>query len=76
LESYPVQDIKGSGVGWTSLPRLQQPALILVGDDDPIISPVNAKIMHWLVPRSQLHSYHGGHLDLATDAKKPAWTRS
>jgi len=52
LKSYPVQDIKGSGLGWTSLPRLQQPALILVVDDDPIISLVNTKIMHRLIPRS------------------------
>ena len=61
-----------SGIGWTSLPRLArlaQPTLILAGDDDPIIPLVNAKIMHRLIPRSELHVYHGGHLDLATDAE-------
>jgi poly(3-hydroxyalkanoate) depolymerase len=61
-----------SGIGWTSLPRLprlQQPTLILAGDDDPIIPLVNAKIMHRLIPRSELHIYHGGHLALATDAQ-------
>jgi poly(3-hydroxyalkanoate) depolymerase len=64
-----------SAIGWTSLPRLPrlaQPTLILAGDDDPIIPLVNAKIMHRLIPRSQLHIYHGGHLDLATDAKSLA----
>ena len=61
-----------SSIGWTSLPRLprlQQPTLILAGDDDPIIPLVNARIMHRLIPRSELHIYHGGHLDLATDAE-------
>src|ERR1035441_3992459 len=61
-----------SGIGWTSLPRLprlQQPTLILAGDDDPIIPLVNARIMHRLIPRSELHIYHGGHLDLAADAE-------
>jgi len=43
--------------------------LILAGDDDPIIPLVNARIMHRLIPRSELHIYHGGHLDLATDAE-------
>jgi poly(3-hydroxyalkanoate) depolymerase len=61
-----------STVGWTSLPRLPRlrpPTLILAGDDDPIIPLVNARIMHRLIPRSQLHVYHGGHLELAADAE-------
>ncbi|HEX5298640.1 MAG TPA: poly(3-hydroxyalkanoate) depolymerase [Streptosporangiaceae bacterium] len=60
-----------SGVGWTSLPRLgrlRPPTLILAGDDDPIIPLVNAKIMHRLIPDSQLHVYHGGHLELGLGA--------
>ncbi len=64
-----------SSVGWTSLPmlpRLQTPTLILAGDDDPIIPLINARIMHWLMPRSELHIYHGGHLELATDAERMA----
>jgi len=59
-----------AGVGWTSLPllpRLRPPTLILAGDDDPVVPLVNARIMHRLIPRSQLHVYHGGHLELATD---------
>jgi poly(3-hydroxyalkanoate) depolymerase len=61
-----------AGSGWTSLPflpRLRPPTLILAGDDDPIIPVVNAKIMHRLIPRSQLHIYRGGHLELAADAE-------
>ncbi len=58
-------------VGWTSLPLLpllRQPTLILAGDDDPIIPVINARIMHWLIPRSELTIYRGGHLDLITEA--------
>src|SRR3984957_4869115 len=58
-------------IGWTSLPllpRLRPPTLILAGDDDPIIPVVNGRIMRWLIPRSKLHIYHGGHLELAADS--------
>jgi poly(3-hydroxyalkanoate) depolymerase len=61
-----------ASAGWTSLPRLlrlRPPTLILAGDDDPIIPLVNARIMHRLIPRSELHIYHGGHLELAADAE-------
>jgi poly(3-hydroxyalkanoate) depolymerase len=64
-----------SGIGWTSLPllpRLRQPTLILAGDDDPIIPLVNARIMHRLIPRSELHIYHGGHIDLVVEAERLA----
>jgi poly(3-hydroxyalkanoate) depolymerase len=64
-----------SSIGWTSLPRLPKmrpPTLILAGDDDPIIPLVNARIMHRLIPRSELHIYHGGHLELAADAERIA----
>src|SRR4029077_10112223 len=55
---------------WTSLlrlPKLRPPTLILAGDDDPIIPVVNGRIMNWLIPRSRLHIYHGGPLELAAD---------
>jgi poly(3-hydroxyalkanoate) depolymerase len=64
-----------ASIGWTSLPllrKLRPPTLILAGDDDPIIPLINARIMHWLIPHSQLHVYHGGHLELATDAEHVA----
>jgi poly(3-hydroxyalkanoate) depolymerase len=66
-----------STIGWTSLPwlaRLRPPTLILAGDDDPIIPLVNARVMHWLIRRSQLHIYRGGHLELAADAGRLAAT--
>jgi pimeloyl-ACP methyl ester carboxylesterase len=50
------------------LPLLRQPTLILAGDDDPIIPLLNARILHRLIPRSELSIYHGGHLDLVTRA--------
>lgn len=62
-----------AAMGWTSLPwlrRLQQPTLILSGDDDPIVPAINAKIMHKLIPHSELYIYHGGHLGLVTHAKE------
>ena len=64
-----------SSAGWTSLPRLprlRQPTLILAGDDDPIIPLVNGRIMHRLIPQSELHIYNGGHLELAADAERIA----
>jgi poly(3-hydroxyalkanoate) depolymerase len=60
-----------AAAGWTSLPFLpviRQPTLILAGDDDPIIPLVNGRLLNLLIPRSRLHVYHGGHLDLATEA--------
>ena len=66
-----------STIGWTSLPwlaRLRPPTLILAGDDDPIIPLANARVMHWLIRRSQLHIYRGGHLELAADAGRLAAT--
>ena len=57
--------------GWTSLPFAQlirQPTLILTGDDDPIIAPVNGRIMRRLLPKAELHVFHDGHLGLVTSA--------
>jgi poly(3-hydroxyalkanoate) depolymerase len=64
-----------AAAGWTSLPFLpaiRQPALIVAGDDDPIIPLANARLMNLLMPRSRLHVYHGGHLGLATEAAELA----
>ena len=58
-------------LGWTSLPFAQlirQPTLILTGDDDPIIAPVNAKILNKVLPNSRLHVFHDGHLGILTSA--------
>jgi poly(3-hydroxyalkanoate) depolymerase len=64
-----------ASAGWTSLPMLplvRQPTLILAGDDDPLTPLVNARIMHRLIPRSELNIYHGGHLDLVSEPKRMA----
>jgi poly(3-hydroxyalkanoate) depolymerase len=64
-----------AGTGWTSLPFLpliRQPALIVSGDDDPLIPLANARLLHALIPRSRLHVYAGGHLGLVTEAAELA----
>jgi poly(3-hydroxyalkanoate) depolymerase len=60
-----------AGAGWSSLPFLRlirQPTLIVAGDDDPIIPPINALMMARLIPNAELHLYRGGHLALITEA--------
>ena len=62
-------------VGWTSifwLHTLRQPTLILHGDDDPLVPPVNARILHRLIPRSKLYIFHDGHLGIGTSARELA----
>jgi poly(3-hydroxyalkanoate) depolymerase len=62
-------------LGWTSIPfapLIRQPTLILTGDDDPIIAPVNARIMHKLLPNASLHVFQDGHLGLLTSANQLA----
>lgn len=57
-------------VGFSSLPwlhRLQQPTLILAGDDDPIVPLVNARLLNLLIPKSRMQVVQGaGHLLLVT----------
>lgn len=64
-----------ASVGWTSLPwlpLLQQPTLILAGDDDPIVPLVNAKLMQRLIPDARLRIFNDGHLGLLTQARQLA----
>ncbi|MEO6955812.1 MAG: alpha/beta fold hydrolase [Antricoccus sp.] len=59
-----------AGAGWTSvpfLPLIRQPILILAGDDDPIISSLNGRIIARLSRHSELVTYHGGHIDLVAN---------
>jgi len=64
-----------AGAGWTSLPLLpllRRPTLVLAGDDDPLIPLVNGRIMHRLIPGSELVVYRGGHLDLIAEPHRLA----
>jgi poly(3-hydroxyalkanoate) depolymerase len=52
-----------AGMGWTSihwLHRIRQPTLILAGADDPLVPPVNARIIAMLVPNNRLFIVPGG----------------
>lgn len=52
-----------AGVGWTSihwLHRLKQPTLVMAGSDDPLVPPINARILSLLIPNSRLHIVAGG----------------
>jgi poly(3-hydroxyalkanoate) depolymerase len=52
-----------AGVGWTSihwLHKLRQPTLVLAGSDDPLVPPVNARILSLLIPNNRLHIVPGG----------------
>lgn len=62
-------------VGWTSLrwlSNVRQPTLLLFGDDDPIIRPINGQMIHWRMPNSTLVMYPGGHVDVIVEAHKYA----
>jgi poly(3-hydroxyalkanoate) depolymerase len=53
--------------GWTSvwwLPWVCQPALVMMGRDDPIVPPVNGRILTALMPNARLHMVDDGHLFL------------
>ncbi len=55
----------GAMIGWTSalfLPFVKQKTLILMGDTDRIVPPVNGKIMVGLIPHARLEIVPGGHL--------------
>lgn len=52
-----------AGAGWTSihwLHKLKQPTLVLAGSDDPLVPPVNARILSLLVPNNRLFIVPGG----------------
>ncbi len=50
-------------MGWTSapaLPFLKKPTLIMMGDEDAIVPLANGKILHTLIPGSELEIFEGG----------------
>jgi poly(3-hydroxyoctanoate) depolymerase len=52
-----------AAAGWTSLPwlhRLQMPALVLAGDDDPSVPMRNARLLAARLPDATLHVIPGG----------------
>ena len=55
-----------AAAGWTSLPwlhRIRRPALVLSGDADPIVPPLNARILAARLPDAELEIVPGaGHL--------------
>lgn len=59
-------------LGWTSLPALpflKSETLILMGDDDQIVRPVNGQILKTMIPNSRIEMIEGGgHLFLLTHA--------
>jgi poly(3-hydroxyalkanoate) depolymerase len=65
----------GAMFGWTSihwLHRLKQPTLLMAGSDDPLVPLANAKLMHVLIPNSELKVFDCGHLFLLTRAEQSA----
>jgi poly(3-hydroxyalkanoate) depolymerase len=61
--------------GWSSLPwlpLLPQPALIMMGKDDPLVPTLNGHIMAKLIRDSRLVSIDDGHLFLVTSARESA----
>lgn len=62
-------------VGWTSWPRLnrvQAPALVLMGEDDPIVPPVNGRIIASALRKATLETVDCGHLFVLTRAAQTA----
>jgi poly(3-hydroxyoctanoate) depolymerase len=59
VEAY-LHRISGLTGGWCTPWSIQQPTLILTGDDDPIVPAYNSRILASLVPRSELRVVPGG----------------
>ncbi|HYX03904.1 MAG TPA: poly(3-hydroxyalkanoate) depolymerase [Reyranella sp.] len=62
-------------IGWSSLPwlpLLRQPALIMAGQDDPLVPAVNGRILARLIPNARLVTIDDGHLFLITSARQSA----
>jgi hypothetical protein len=62
--------------GWTSLPwlwSLRQPTLVLMGRDDPLVPPVNGRILARLIPNARLQMIDDGHLFMVTRPIETGW---
>ena len=54
-----------AGMGWTSyfwLPQIETPTLLLMGEDDPIVPPINGRILLSRMPNAQMITMECGHL--------------
>lgn len=61
--------------GWSSLPwlgSLRQPTLVMHGSDDPIVPPINARILAALIRHATLYVVDDGHLFMVTRAAEVA----
>ncbi len=58
---------------WPWLHRIRCPALVMNGDDDPLIRTVNARLLAALLPNARLHLIRGGgHLFMLMQAEETA----
>lgn len=64
-----------AGVGWTSilwLSRVKIPTLILMGEDDPLVPPINGRILASRLPNATLEMVKCGHMFVLTQAEAVA----
>lgn len=64
-----------AGWGWTSwfwLPKLTLPTLVMMGEDDPIVPPINGRILTSRLPNSKLVTMPCGHLFILTRPEETA----
>lgn len=62
-------------MGWSSLPwlhQLQQPTLVIAGEDDPIVPPVNGQLIAQRIPNARFELVGCGHLFILTLAPEIA----
>lgn len=64
-----------AGAGWTSffwLSQIKIPALVLMGEDDPLVPPVNGRILVNRLPNATLEMVPCGHMFVLTQAETVA----
>lgn len=62
-------------MGWSSLPwlhLLQQPTLVIAGQDDPIVPPINGQLLAKRIPNARFELVDCGHLFVLTLAAEIA----
>ncbi|MEO0343166.1 MAG: poly(3-hydroxyalkanoate) depolymerase [Pseudomonadota bacterium] len=54
-----------AGMGWTSwfwLPQIEVPTLLLMGNDDPLVPPINGRMLMSRLPKADMITLDCGHL--------------